>query len=243
MSVKVYFDSFSQPARAVLLFVRATNIPREEIEVRIGANQHKTEEYKAINPSQKIPAIDHNGFKLSESIAILRYLCRAFPVEDHWYPKDIQAQARVDEYLEWQHLGLRAHVNRHFSSILMPQSLGLEKQSEEVTSTAEKSVLKACDDIERIFLTRGTFISGEKISIADLLAVEELEQPRMVNFDMRAVRPEIANYLDRVKKELNPLYDDVLKAVYKYQAKRAAKNDNFINRGSRSNDSSLLAAL
>ena len=28
-------------------------------------------------------------------------------VADHWYPKESQAQARVDEYLEWQHLGTR----------------------------------------------------------------------------------------------------------------------------------------
>ena len=29
-------------------------------------------------------------------------------VADHWYPKESQAQARVDEYLEWQHLGTRS---------------------------------------------------------------------------------------------------------------------------------------
>ena len=28
-------------------------------------------------------------------------------VADHWYPKESQVQARVDEYLEWQHLGTR----------------------------------------------------------------------------------------------------------------------------------------
>ena len=40
------------------------------------------------------------------------WLCDLLPlvlhqVADHWYPKESQAQARVDEYLEWQHLGTR----------------------------------------------------------------------------------------------------------------------------------------
>lgn len=42
------------------------------------------------------------------SIAILRYICRTYKVADHWYPKDSMKQARVDEYLEWQHLNTRA---------------------------------------------------------------------------------------------------------------------------------------
>ena len=29
-------------------------------------------------------------------------------VADHWYPRDSRAQARVDEYLECQHLGTRS---------------------------------------------------------------------------------------------------------------------------------------
>ncbi|OWK15419.1 GSTT1, partial [Cervus elaphus hippelaphus] len=28
-------------------------------------------------------------------------------VPDHWYPRDLQACARVDEYLAWQHAALR----------------------------------------------------------------------------------------------------------------------------------------
>jgi glutathione S-transferase len=42
------------------------------------------------------------------SIAILRYLSRKYNVADHWYPKDSKKQARVDEYLEWQHANTRA---------------------------------------------------------------------------------------------------------------------------------------
>lgn len=48
------------------------------------------------------------------SIAILRYLCRTYNVADHWYPKDYKKQARIDEYLEWQHNNTRAHCTEYF---------------------------------------------------------------------------------------------------------------------------------
>ena len=41
------------------------------------------------------------------SVAILRYLARDRKVAEHWYPSDLKKQAKVDEYLEWQHLNTR----------------------------------------------------------------------------------------------------------------------------------------
>lgn len=41
------------------------------------------------------------------SIAMVRYLAREYDIQDNWYPKDSKSQARVDEYLEWQHLNIR----------------------------------------------------------------------------------------------------------------------------------------
>ena len=42
------------------------------------------------------------------SVAILRYLA-SFSAQDHWYPKERRQRALVDEYLGWQHTGLRKH--------------------------------------------------------------------------------------------------------------------------------------
>ena len=47
-------------------------------------------------------------------MGILRYLCRERDVPDHWYPKDSKQQAKVDEYLEWQHLDTRLNCGAFF---------------------------------------------------------------------------------------------------------------------------------
>jgi glutathione S-transferase len=228
MALKIYIDALSQPARALMMFVRAAKIPREEVKVSIGALQHKTDDYKKVNPFQKIPAIDHDGFKLAESVAILRYLARTFPVEDHWYPSDSKTQARVDEFLEWQHIGLRIHVSRYFASILMPHLVGLKEYDEDFTKKMEKSMLRSLDDFSSVFLQRGPFIAGDKISIADLIATGELEQPRLVNYDAKKARPIIGSYLERVRDEINPHYDEVHKILRKFQSLRAEAEKSYV---------------
>ena len=89
--------------------------------------EHRTnEEFMRVNPHKKVPAIDDNGFTLSErlvenptsspvnffllynySSAILRYLVTKYKLPDHWYPADVAKRARVDEYLSWHCSNLR----------------------------------------------------------------------------------------------------------------------------------------
>ena len=41
------------------------------------------------------------------SAAIMTYLVDKYHLPDHWYPKDLQKRAKVDEYLHWHHNYLR----------------------------------------------------------------------------------------------------------------------------------------
>lgn len=76
---------------------------------------------------------------------------------------------------------------------------------------------KTLDEIEQIWLDNGKknyIAGGDKISVADIVAVCELEQPLMAGFDVRTNRPVLTAYMERIRLELNPHYDDVHQKVY-----------------------------
>lgn len=73
MTVKFYYDLLSQPSRALYILFKMTKMPTESIPVALRNGVHLTEEFKNdVNRFQKVPCIIDDGFKLSESVAILR---------------------------------------------------------------------------------------------------------------------------------------------------------------------------
>eukprot|EP00088_Acartia_fossae_P010720 TRINITY_DN1536_c0_g1_i11.p1 TRINITY_DN1536_c0_g1~~TRINITY_DN1536_c0_g1_i11.p1 ORF type:complete len:252 (-),score=60.52 TRINITY_DN1536_c0_g1_i11:4-720(-) len=207
--LKVYLDLMSQPARAMYIFCKATGIQHEIVPVRILQGDTKTDEYTAMNPFQKVPVLKDGDFTLTESVAMLRYLATTRDIADHWYPKDPKQQARVDEYMEWQHMGTRINCAKFFiEKWLLPMGTRIppnEKKVEHLKDVMETTL----EQVERIWLKNGEqdFIGGGKdVSVADLLAACEMEQPRMAGYDVRDKSPVLKLYMDRVQDRLNPHY-------------------------------------
>lgn len=220
MSLKVFADLMSQPARAVTIFCRAANIQHELVNVRITAGDTKTKEYTQMNPLQKVPVLKDGDFTLTESVAMFRYLAREKEVEDHWYPREARAQARVDEYLEWQHLGTRMNCAGYFQQRwLFPMMT--KKFDEKAVAKAEKNMVACLNDFERVWLLNGEkkYVAGDRISVADILAACELEQPSMAGYEVTRDRAVLGDYMARVKAELSPHYDEVSSVVYKMRDK------------------------
>ena len=77
----------------------------EELEIEyeifpIGPRTGETssEEYTKLNPKQKIPFMEHGDFKLSESLAICRYLQNTFPSNNLFIPQTPKDLAKEDEW-------------------------------------------------------------------------------------------------------------------------------------------------
>jgi glutathione S-transferase len=101
--LKFYMHPVSTTCRPVMLFIADHNIEVQQQLVDLFTGEHLKPEFAAINPSCQVPVIDDDGFRLTESSAILKYL--ADKVGSPAYPKDLQARARINETMDWLNTG------------------------------------------------------------------------------------------------------------------------------------------
>lgn len=227
MTLKLYYDLLSQPSRALYIILKTCNIPFEKKIVNLKDLEQYTPEYEEINPFKKVPVIDHDGFKLAESVGITRYLCREFKIDNHWYPSDSKEQAKVDEYLEWQHLNTRMHCAAYFlAKFLNPLMRGKPPQPEKIASL-ERRMNDCIDLIENIWLKDKPFLTGNTISVADVFCACELEQPRMAGYEPKKGRPRLTAWLERVQAETSPHYQEAHKFLHDIVAQGSQKSFNF----------------
>ncbi|KAJ6659092.1 hypothetical protein lerEdw1_019395 [Lerista edwardsae] len=176
MGLELYLDLLSQPCRAVYIFARKNGIPFELKQVRLFTGQQRKATFRAVNPLMKVPALKDGDFALAESIAILLYLARKFRTPDHWYPSELQQRARVDEFLSWQHTGIRPFGSKVFMiKSLAPVVLASPLPPEKLEGAVE-GLNEALKAFEEKFLQDKPFIAGDEISLADLVALVELTQ-------------------------------------------------------------------
>lgn len=224
MVLKYYYDLMSQPSRALYIFLKINKIPFESCPIAIRKGEHMSEEFEKINRFKKLPAVDHSGFKLAESVAIFRYLAREFKdqIQPNWYPTDSKKAARVDEYLAWQHHNIRASGSLYFiNKFVLPQMFGKETNEQKLAKLAE-NLEKSLNDLENIFLKdNAKFLCGDAITIADLLGSCEVEQPRAIGYDVFKSRPVLKAWMERVRNSTQPLYDEAHVVIKRMSDKKA----------------------
>ncbi|XP_029365893.1 glutathione S-transferase theta-2 isoform X2 [Echeneis naucrates] len=174
--VEVYLDLLSQPCRAVQILLDCAKIPHRVRTVAIRKGENRTPEFTRMNPMNKVPVMVDNNFILTESEAILKYLATKYDVPEHWYPRQPERRARVDEYTAWHHTNTRPHAAKVFIlEVLLPAQSG--SQVDQVRLVRALSQLNdTLDKLESMFLRRQPFLCGDDITVADLLAICELMQ-------------------------------------------------------------------
>ncbi|NXD32484.1 GSTT3 transferase, partial [Spelaeornis formosus] len=216
MGLELYLDLMSQPCRAVYIFAKKNGIPFQLRTIELLKGQQYTDSFAQVNPLRKVPALKDGDFVLAESVAILLYLSRKYKAPDHWYPQDLQTRARVDEYLAWQHTGLRRSCLRAlWHKVMFPVFLGEQIPPETLAATlAELDVnLQVLEDK---FLQDKDFLVGPHISLADLVAITELMHPVSAGCKIFESRPKLAAWRQRVEAEVGEsLFQEAHEVVLK----------------------------
>ncbi|XP_010874550.1 glutathione S-transferase theta-1a [Esox lucius] len=214
MPLELYLDLHSQPCRSVFIFAKKTGIPFDFKFVDLFSGQQYRDDFGKISVVRKVPVMRDGDFILTESVAILQYMAEKFGTLDHWYPADLQKRARVNEYLSWQHAAMRAHGSKVFwFRAMVPILSGSEVPKEKMNSAMEDLTLSLKVFHEK-FLEDKPFIIGEKISLADLVAIVEIMQLVGTGLDVFENRPSLSAWRDRVKNEIGgALFDEAHKAI------------------------------
>ncbi|AWP19537.1 putative glutathione S-transferase theta-1-like [Scophthalmus maximus] len=221
--VEVYLDLLSQPCRALHILLNCTDIPHKVHTVALRRGENRSPEFTRLNPMQKVPVVVDGGFVLTESDAILKYLVTKYDVPEHWYPRQPERRARVDEYTAWHHSNTRPHSAKVFIlEVLLPSQSGSPVDAVHLTR-ALAQLDDTLDKLESMFLRRQPFLCGDDITVADLLAICELMQPVGGGRDVLQDRPQLQRWRSRVQSAVGDAFELAHTILYAVRDRRKAK--------------------
>ena len=168
--MKLYYHPVSTTCRPIMLFAAEAGIALDYHLVDLFTGEHQQSAFAAINPSRQVPVLEDDGFRLTESSAILKYL--ADKHRSAAYPSDLRQRARVNERLDWFNTGFYRDFCYGF---VYPQIFPFMKRSNDVVQAGtigygrEKALgwLKCLD--ESLIGPRNRYLCGDTITLADYL--------------------------------------------------------------------------
>lgn len=148
----------------VLWTLEELQLPFQRIDAGMQFGVNKTQEYLAKNPNGLVPMIDDEGFILWESHTIMRYLAKKHDAQGRVFPKDIQVQAKIEQWHDWYNTVFWPPMrNLFWGYIRTPQ----ENRNLEELENSRIQMIKGIEMVEEQ-LTRTKFIAAEQFTLADI---------------------------------------------------------------------------
>ena len=198
--MKLYMHPVSMTSRPVRLFIAENKIPVDEEVVDVMTGAQYQQPYVGINPNSLVPMIDDDGFRLTESSAILKYL--ADKIGSPAYPKDLKARAKVNEMMDW----INTNFYRDWAyNLCYPQLFPNQKRRSDEAQAAtieigqenSKRWLKVLNDY--FIGPKNQYLTGDHVTIADYFGVCLVTLGEAIRVDFSAY-PNVKRWLDNMKK-------------------------------------------
>ena len=219
--MKLYYHPASTVSRMVMLFAAEEGIALDYEVVDLMSGAHHQPAYKAVNPNALVPVLDDDGFVLTESAAILRYL--AGKAGSRAYPADLKARARVDEAIAWFYSN---YYKDYAYGMVYPQLFPHHKRATDEAHAAtiewgRKQSLRWLDVLESHFLGHGNaYMCGDTITLADYVGIEMVTLGELVGCTLRDF-PNVCAWIGRMK--ALPHWAEVHAAYEGFKASLAGK--------------------
>lgn len=211
--MKLYYHPVSTTCRPIMMLAADDNIALDYQVVDLFTGEHMKEEYLSINPNRQIPVLEDDGFRLTESSAILKYL--AEKAGSAAYPKDLQKRARINERMDWFNTGCYRDLGY---GLIYPQLFpNLKRPNDDVhQATIEWGRDKACgwlSVLDGSIIGSNKFLCGNDVTIADYFGVAILTAGEVIHLDYSKY-PNVQRFIANMK--ARPNWEKVNAPFYQY---------------------------
>lgn len=124
------------------------------------SGEHRSPEFKKINPIGKVPALIDGDFCVWDSHAIAIYMVEKYAKDDSLYPKDLEKRTMINARLFFE----ASYLFQRLYEILIPLYFGEVK---EVPKNKVAETHAAYEIIEG-FLDGNSYVAGDTLTLADL---------------------------------------------------------------------------
>jgi len=188
--MKIYGDKHSGNCYKLVLAGNLLGFHYEWVDVDILNGETQTPEFLAKSPNGKIPLLElENGLTLSESNAILNYLCDG----SSYYPADIWIRAKIHQ---WQFFEQYSHEPYIAVARFINKYLGLPEERKEEYASKQVSGNKALS-IMNTQLEHSPFLVTDYPTTADISLFAYTHVANEGGFDLRQF-PAVRKWVERI---------------------------------------------
>lgn len=211
---KLYYDPASTVCRPIMVLLAEHPIEIELVHVCLTTGEHRSDWYAEVNPNRLVPAFEEDGFVLTESAAILRYLAEI--ADSSAYPKELRARARVDEALDWFNTGFyRDHGYGMVYPQILPHTRIPGAPLDETVGWYRERALVRLEVLDDHMIGDRDWVAGDRFTIADMFGAALVTIGDMVGFSLEPY-PNVRRWLAAV--QARPSWNEANAAFYGWRS-------------------------
>ncbi len=182
MTLYDYCRSTASYRVRIVLQLKGIPYTKKEVHLVNGGGEQHMSAYHAINPQQRVPSLDDNGFVVTQSLAIIDYLEKKYP-EPCLYTRDLHMDAKVNSIA--QIVACDIHPLNNLSVL---QYLKGEQYCDDYQKTAwyHHWVHQGFSAIEAMLDQGSDYCVGNQLTLADVCLVPQVYNANRFGVDMSA---------------------------------------------------------
>jgi maleylacetoacetate isomerase len=180
--MRLYSFFRSSAAYRVRIALNVKGVDYEIVTVDLPGGEHRSADFRALNPQATIPTLDDDGILLWQSLAIIEYLDARFP-SPRLIPQEPVARARVQALAQLIACEIHPLNNLRVLKYLRGQ---LELDDAAVNKWYSHWIAEAFGPLET-FVARwsgGRYCFGDSLSLADVYLVPQIYNARRFACDL-----------------------------------------------------------